>query len=107
MTQEIDKGNPLVIFPEGTISKQAPIMGPFKSGAFAIAIQKQIPIVPVTFVTNWKRLQRSGIWKGKAGPGMAEVVIHKPILTAGLCKMHIDQLKDQVQLIINEPLTVL
>lgn len=102
--QEIDKGNPLVIFPEGTISKKAPILAPFKSGAFSIAIQKQVPIVPVTFVTNWKILQKAGFWSGKAGPGIAEVVIHEPIITTGLNKDHIDELQNQVQAIISGPL---
>lgn len=106
MLAEIDKGIPLVIFPEGTISKQAPILAPFKSGAFAVAVQKQVPIIPVTFVTNWKLLQRKGVWKGKAGPGIAEVVIHKPIMTSGLNKVNIDQLQMQVQTIINGPLLI-
>lgn len=106
MSREIDKGSPLVIFPEGTISKQAPILAPFKSGAFAIAIQKKIPIVPVTFVSNWKRLQRNGIWKGKAGPGIAEVVIHKPILTNRLNKENIYELQNEAQKIISSPLSV-
>ena len=105
MSHEIEIGNPLVIFPEGTISKEAPKLAPFKLGAFAIAIQKQVPILPVTFVTNWKLLQRSGFWKGKAGPGIAEVVIHKPIMTTGLNKKDINQLQMQVQSIINGPLS--
>jgi 1-acyl-sn-glycerol-3-phosphate acyltransferase len=103
MSKEIDKGNPLVIFPEGTISKNAPLMAPFKSGAFAIAIQKQVPIVAVTFVANWKRLQRSGIWKGKASPGIAEVIIHKPVITKGMDKGNIDQLQNDVKAIISQP----
>ncbi len=107
MLNEIDKGNPLVIFPEGTISKKAPLLAPFKSGAFAIAIQKQVPIVPVTFVTNWKLLQRSGIWRGKAGPGIARVIIHKPIQTTGLNRENIDQLQKKVQTIINSPFATL
>ncbi len=105
MIQEIDRGHPLMIFPEGTISKHVPKLAPFKSGAFAIAIQKQIPILPVTFVTNWKRLQRSGLWKGKAGPGISKVVIHAPIITTGLNKDHIDQLRNEVQSIISGPLS--
>lgn len=104
MSYEIEIGNPLVIFPEGTISKEAPKLTSFKSGAFAIAIQKQVPILPVTFVTNWKLLSRSGFWKGPAGPGISEVVIHKPILTIGLKKEDIDQIKAEVINIINEPL---
>lgn len=105
MCHEIDRGNPLVIFPEGTISRIAPALEPFKSGAFALAIQKQIPIVPVTFLSNWKLLQRSGIWKGKAGPGISRVVIHKPIITIGLKKTDLVQLQNEVRAIINSPLT--
>jgi 1-acyl-sn-glycerol-3-phosphate acyltransferase len=104
MAEEIDKGNPIMIFPEGTISKQAPRLTTFKAGAFAMAIQKQIPILPVTFLTNWKRLQRSKFYAGKASPGLAEIVIHKPIITAGLTKSDADSLEAQVRAIINGPL---
>ncbi|KAB2879618.1 1-acyl-sn-glycerol-3-phosphate acyltransferase [bacterium] len=104
MLTEIDKGNPLAIFPEGTIPKHAPKLGDFKSGAFSIAIRKQIPILPVTFVTNWKRLQRSGVWEGKAGPGFSEVVIHEIVDTTGLTKKDTDDLQIRVKKIINRPL---
>ncbi|MBL7891347.1 MAG: 1-acyl-sn-glycerol-3-phosphate acyltransferase [Bacteroidia bacterium] len=106
MCTEIDKGHPLAIFPEGTISKEAPKLGPFKSGAFAIAIQKQVPILPVTFVTNYKLLERGGIWKGRARPGIAEIIIHKPINTVGLNKKSINKLQMDVMAIIDAPLLV-
>lgn len=106
MSHEIDKGNPIAIFPEGTISREAPKLAPFKSGAFAIAIQKQIPILPITFVSNWKILQRGGFWTGKGGPGIAKVVIHNPIITTDLNKNDVDQLQLQVQSIINGPLSI-
>ena len=105
MSKEIEKGNPIAIFPEGTISKQVPVMAPFKSGAFAIAIQKQVPILPITFVSNWKLLQGNSFMKGKSGPGIAEVVIHKPIMTSGLRKEDIEELQNRVREIINEPFT--
>lgn len=104
MSSDIEKGNPMVIFPEGTISKTAPKLAPFKSGAFVMAIQKQIPVLPVTFITNWKLLSRSGFWMGPAGPGIASVIIHKPVITAGLGKEDSSQLKDKVYTIINDPL---
>ena len=106
ISQEIEKGNPMVIFPEGTISKEAPKLAPFKSGAFAIAIQKQVPILPVTFVTNWKILSRSGFWKGKDGPGISEVIIHKPIITTGLKKENMNQLQNEVIKIISGSLLI-
>jgi 1-acyl-sn-glycerol-3-phosphate acyltransferase len=104
MMKEIDKGNPLLIFPEGTISKTAPELTSFKSGAFKLAIQKKVPILPVTFVTNWKRLQRKGLWEGKAGPGYSEVVIHEAVYTDGLSKNDVEILETKIRKIINGPL---
>lgn len=97
MALEIDKGNPLAIFPEGTISKRAPLLVPFKSGAFALAIQKQIPVLPVSFVTNWKLLQRKGVWSGYAGPGISKVIIHKPLPTQNLDKNDIETLQEETR----------
>lgn len=104
MSKELENGNPLVIFPEGTISNDAPRLGPFKPGAFAMAIQKQIPILPVSFTTNWKRLQKGGLWKGLSGPGISEVIIHQPVKTKGLQKEDIAQLQNQITNIISAPI---
>ena len=50
----LDKGRTLVLFPEGKIDGTiAPKLLPFKDGAFLLAIEKQIPIVPVTIPYNW------------------------------------------------------
>jgi 1-acyl-sn-glycerol-3-phosphate acyltransferase len=104
MMAVIDDGHPLVILPEGTIPKDAPRLGEFKPGAVSIAIQKQIPIVPVTQLTNWKRLQRNGFIKGKSSPGIAEVIIHKPISTKGLTRKDAEALQNQLHDVINAPL---
>jgi 1-acyl-sn-glycerol-3-phosphate acyltransferase len=100
MSQTLDKGHALAIFPEGTISKKAPNLMPFKPGAFAIAIQKQIPILPITFKSNWKRLQRGSFWWGKAGFGCSEMVIHPIEPTIGLRKQHVEELSQKVREII-------
>lgn len=104
MLIEIDRGHPLAIFPEGTIPKHVPELGEFKPGAFSIAIRKQIPVLPVTFVSNWERLQRSGLWSGKASPGFSDVIIHKPVFTKGLNKNDTDDLQNKVKAIIDTPL---
>lgn len=104
MIAEIDRGHPLAIYPEGTISRHAPEMQEFKPGAFAIAIRKQIPILPVTFVTNWRRLQRNKKWTALAGPGISEVVIHEPVSTIGLAKKDAEALSLRIKTIINAPL---
>ena len=100
----LDDGHPLVILPEGTISKEAPKLGEFKQGAVSIAIQKQIPILAITQTTNWKRLQRKSFFKGKASPGVAEVIIHPAISTEGLTKKDAESLQKKLWNVINTPL---
>ncbi len=104
MMEVIDEGHPLVILPEGTISKVAPKLTEFKTGSVSLAINKQIPILPITFTTNWIRLQRKGLFKGKASPGIAETIIHPLIITTGLNKDDTDELQLKLRDIINSPL---
>lgn len=104
MMKVIDDGNPLVILPEGTISKIAPRLTEFKAGSVSLAVHKQIPILPITFTTNWIRLQRKGLIKGKASPGISEVIIHPLIPTKGLTKKNTDELQLKLRDIINLPL---
>jgi len=104
MIGTIDQGHPVAIFPEGTISKTAPKLTSFQTGAVSLAIKKQIPIIPITFTTNWKRLQRKGFWSGKAGPGTSEVIIHPPLLTTGLSKEDSESLQAKLREIINAPI---
>jgi 1-acyl-sn-glycerol-3-phosphate acyltransferase len=106
MSQEIDQGHPLMIFPEGTISKKVPALSEFKPGAFSLAIQKQIPVLPITFLTNWKRLQRGSLWKGKGSPGIARVIIHPPIPTKGLKKEDTEMLQNRVKDCISSALAL-
>lgn len=101
---ELKKGNSIVIFPEGTISTKAPVMLPFKNGAFKLAIDYQIPIIPITFLDNYKRLEMAGIFSGKAGPGVARTIIHTPISTVGLTENDLVPLRDKVFEIINQSL---
>lgn len=105
MIRTIDNGFPLVIFPEGTISKEAPKLTEFKSGAISLAIKKQIPVLPVTFTSNWKRLQRKDLFHGLAGPGISNVVIHPIIETAGKTEQELSSLLKKLHQIINLPLT--
>lgn len=79
---EIERGNSLVVFPEGTIPTHAPVLGPYKDGAFKIAIEKQIPVVPVTIPYNWLILPDNGKLLGR--PHIAMAIFHEPIDTKGL-----------------------
>lgn len=77
--QEMEKGSSVVIFPEGTISNTVPVMKPFKNGAFKVAIENKIPILPISFPRNYLLLQDTWTIDSKCGPGLAEIHFHKPI----------------------------
>lgn len=102
--KEIEKNHCLVIFPEATIPATVPIMMRFKDGAFALAIDKQIPIVPITFLDNYKRLRSGGFMKSMSSPGSARVIVHKPINTKGLNQTDLISLRQNTFDIIQNPL---
>lgn len=101
--KEIDKGHSMFMFPEGTISSNG-VLKSFKSGAFKLAIEKQIPIVPITFTHNWKLLQNGGFFKACGRPGIAHVIIHKPISTTGLTDNDLLSLAERTKATIAEKL---
>ena len=98
---DIEKGRSVVMFPEGTIAPDAPIMKRFKNGPFKLAIEKQTPIVPIIFLTNYKRLPSKNNFYKYGGPGIAKIVIHNPINTEGMVNDDVDSLKKQVRSIIS------
>lgn len=101
--KEIDEGHSMFMFPEGTISSNGH-MKPFKNGAFRLAIDKQINIVPMTFKNNWHILQNGGFFKSNGRPGVLDVVIHEPVSTKGMNEGHTQLLRDQVYQIISSGL---
>lgn len=101
--KELDNGYNLVIFPEGGIvSKNQPEMAKFKDGAFRLAIEKQIPIVPITIPYNWILLPDDGKFMLNRHKNM--VIFHDPIETKGLTSKDIDTLKASVYNQIDEEL---
>jgi 1-acyl-sn-glycerol-3-phosphate acyltransferase len=97
---EIDKGNGVAIFPEGTISKKAPEMLKFKNGAFKLAAEKNVPIVPVTFSNNWEIMGDGAFWKAPCRPGTTFIHIHPAIMVASTADIHIEQAKEEVHALI-------
>ncbi len=92
--QAIDEGKSLVIFPEGGIlTKQAPHMVPFKDGAFKIAIEKKVPVVPVTLVNIWQILPDEKWILFNWYP--IRIVFHEPIETDNLTMQDLPTLKEQ------------
>lgn len=100
---KLDQGISQVIYPEGTISSEGKLK-PFKNGAFKLAIEKQVPIVPVANLNNWQLLQNGGFLKSFGRPGIAHIVVGDPIETKGLDEKNIQELRDKVYTFINTEL---
>ena len=85
-----------IIFPEGKIGDEyPPILHEFKNGPFRLAIEHQIPIIPVTIMDNWKICWDDGKNYG-CKPGISRMYIHTPIPTIGLKADDDEQLKKMV-----------
>jgi len=73
----LKNGTSLIIFPEGTRSKDY-TLGPFKKGAFHLAMQAGVPVVPVIIRNAHDAMPRgSNIFR----PAAIEVIALKPIST--------------------------
>lgn len=100
---EIQQGHSVFLYPEGTISSAGKLRG-FKNGAFKLAIEQQVPIVPITFLNNWKLLQNGGFFKANGRPGISRIIIHKPIATVGMTEDDLVSLRSTVHEIISNDL---
>jgi 1-acyl-sn-glycerol-3-phosphate acyltransferase len=90
----LESGRSLFIMPEGgIISENIPKMQqPFKDGAFSMAIEANVPIVPITLVNLYKIMPATKIMWGRP-----KVVVHAPVPTEG---KNIEELKLEVYNII-------
>lgn len=101
--QKLDQGLTQVIYPEGTISNNGKLK-PFKNGAFKLAIEKQVPIVPVANLNNWWFLQNGGFFKSNGRPGRPVVIVGDPIPTKGMTEKDVPELKEKVHTFIQSEL---
>lgn len=90
---EIRKGVSVMIFPEGTRSRDGNISD-FKKGGFVLAIDSTAPIVPVVIHGTWPIMARTG-WLIR--PGKVRVEILKPIETKTYSRKNKDLLLNRVR----------
>jgi 1-acyl-sn-glycerol-3-phosphate acyltransferase len=102
--EAIDRGTSVALFPEGTIPAFTPRLKPFKDGAFKLAIEKQVPIVPITFLDHWRLFGEPTELLSRARPGRARAIQHAPIPTAGLTMDDLVPLRQRVFAVIEAPL---
>lgn len=98
----LKNGTSILIFPEGGITKDSPTLTRFKPGAFKLAIQNQVPIIPITLLDNHKRLPDGNILGGS--PGKMRMIVHRPIEVTNLKPEDENELKQKVYSIIEKAL---
>ncbi len=91
--QRLREGISLVMAPEGTRSA-TPALGPFKKGAFHVAMQAGVPLVPIV-------IRNSGelMWRGSSTirEGTVQVAVLPPIPTEGWTVEELDKHVEEVR----------
>lgn len=95
--KRLKSGVSICIFPEGGVPEEHILLDDFKDGAFRLAINHQIPIVPITFADNKKRFSYTFF---SGGPGNMRVKIHAFLNTEGLTIQDTKNLNVQAHAII-------
>ncbi|HBG56451.1 lysophospholipid acyltransferase family protein [Proteiniphilum sp. UBA1028] len=98
--EQIVDGVSMVVFPEGSRSHTGK-MGPFKRGAYHIALDLKLPIVPLTVNGPYDVLKRNTL---RLHPSKMELIIHEPIPTEGLTESDIPELISRSRKIIYDAL---
>lgn len=95
--RRLKQGLSICIFPEGLVPEESVLLSDFKDGAFRLAINHQIPIVPITFADNKTRFSYTFF---SGSPGRMRVKIHKFIDTKNLKKESTRAINEQSKAII-------
>ncbi len=70
-------GRSVVVFPEGTVSPHVPKLMPFKEGAFKLAVETGLPLLPVVIQNNYKLAPDKHVFE--MYPGLAKQIVLEPI----------------------------
>jgi 1-acyl-sn-glycerol-3-phosphate acyltransferase len=95
--RRLQQGMSICIFPEGGVPNENIVLDEFKDGAFRMAINHQISIVPITFADNKKRFSYTFF---SGGPGKMRVKKHKFMSTEGLTIKETKTLNSQSRTVI-------
>jgi 1-acyl-sn-glycerol-3-phosphate acyltransferase len=94
--KKIVDGTSVVFFPEGTRSRSGRLK-PFKKGAFRMAIDLGLPILPLT-ITGTRDVLPAGT--SDLMPGSARLIIHPPVAVEGCTPEDCGRLRNEVREII-------
>ncbi|HMB90428.1 MAG TPA: lysophospholipid acyltransferase family protein [Rhodothermales bacterium] len=91
--RRIREGTSVLIFAEGARSYSS-WLGPFKKGAFILAVEAAVPLVPVTLVNAYQFMDERHY---AARPGTIRLLVGEPIPMAGKRRRDIPEVMDTVR----------
>lgn len=103
--EAVAAGRSVMVFPEGGIRIDAKsikqdeipqMLKPLKDGAFSMAIENQVPIIPISLIDNYSIMPETTFYWRKN----LRVVFHEPIETIGKTRNDVEELREQVYDII-------
>lgn len=90
----LERGMPVMIFPEGTRSKDGTLL-PFKDGAFRLALDAQAALLPIAVAGTHTALPKHSWHFGRS---RARVAVGQPIATSGRSLEELKQLaREQIE----------
>ncbi len=96
--ETIKKGVSVIIFPEGTRSRDGNII-PFKKGGFVLAVEAGVPVVPVIIHGTRSIMSKNRL---RIKPGQVVLEIGIPIETSQYNRKNKDELMERVRQVIIE-----
>lgn len=102
--EAIERGECIALYPEGTIPLSSPRMKGFKNGAFRLALDTGVPIVPVTWQTNYRVMNNPEEVFSPSLPHVVRVIVHPPVYPNGKDDANLIALRNEVFRIIESAL---
>ena len=78
--EKLQEGYSLCIYPEGGVPPHEVFLGTFKEGAFRLAKEHGLPLLPITFADNKKAYPY--VWN-LGGPRQLRATVHEPVASEG------------------------
>jgi len=89
----LEGGMSVMLFPEGTRSRDGALL-PFRRGAFRLAIEAGVPVLPVAVHGSAEGMPRGSPW---IRPARVRARVLEPVETGGLGEGDVDRLADEVR----------
>lgn len=96
MARLVREAHSVIVFPEGTRSATGAVAR-FKKGTFLVAIDAQLPVVPVS-IAGSRHVMRKG--RLMVCPGEVRLTVHEPIATAAVTREQVTAFAERVRALV-------